>query len=163
MRIEFSSLSPQDALHIAILIEGRNARLYESFAQLFADFIDDESQRVMETFREMAAEERRHRHELEKRYVERYGIRLSSLADEEVLDVIELPELADSDVFNPESFNRTKALRVALAAELHARQYYARLSQLTHDAQLRRLYDELAAFEEDHVAFLEEKLRVVEE
>lgn len=159
MKVPFSSLSPQDALHVAILIEERNARLYESFAQLFADFIDEECQRVAETFGDMAAEERRHRHELEKRYVERYGIRLSSLADDDVLDLIELPELADNDVLDPESFSRVKALQVALAAELHARHYYARLSQLTHDPQLRRLYDELAAFEEEHVSFLERKLK----
>lgn len=159
MKTPFSSLSPQDALHVAILIEERNARLYESFAQLFADFIDEESAEVRKIFREMAEEERRHRHELEKRYVERYGIRLSDLADEDVLDVIELPELDESDIFSLEDFSRVKALQVALAAELHARQYYSRLSQLTRDPPLRRLYTELAEFEEDHVSFLEDRLR----
>jgi rubrerythrin len=163
MKVPFSSLSPQDALHVAILIEERNARLYESFAQLFADFIDEECQKIAATFGEMAAEERRHRHELEKRYVERYGIRLSSLVDEDVLDVIELPELNEEDLLDPESFSRVKALQVALAAELHARHYYARLSQLTHDPPLRQLYQELAAFEEEHVSFLEQRLRDLSE
>jgi rubrerythrin len=164
MKIEFTSLSPHQALEVAILIEERNARLYESFAQLFADFIDEESQGVAATFRETAEEERRHRRDLEKRYVERYGVRLSSLSEEAVSDVIELPELGDDDdIFDPDTFTRSKALQVALAAEHHARCYYTRLSGLTHDPHLRRLYHELAEFEQDHEEFLRQTLKQAED
>jgi rubrerythrin len=163
MKREFASLSPNEALEVAIFIEERNARIYERFAKLFADFIDDEAQRVAATFREMAEEERRHRRELERRYVERYGIRLSAPTDEDVIDAIELPELNDEDVFDPGSFTRARALQVALAAEHNARCYYARLSELTHDPQLRQLYQELAEFEQDHEDFLRQKLSQTED
>lgn len=42
-KFEFASLSPHEALHLAILIEERNARLYESLARLFDEFMDEES------------------------------------------------------------------------------------------------------------------------
>lgn len=158
MKFEFASLTPHEALHLAILIEERNARLYESFARLFDEFMDEESQKVAAAFRAMASEEHRHGKVLQERYAERYGIRLSHLTEDDLLDVIEFPQLPDDALFDPEGFDRRQALEVALAAEPHARSYYTRLSELTHDPQLRQLYSELAAFERDHEQFLEQKL-----
>ena len=158
MKFEFAALTPHEALHVAVLIEERNARPYESFARLFDDFMDGESQKVVAAFREVAVEEHRHGKVLQQRYAERYGILLSHLTDDDLLDVIEFPQLPHDALFDPEGFDRRQALEVTLAAERHARTYYTRLSQLTHDPQLRQLYTEFAAFERDHERLLEQKL-----
>ena len=45
MKREFASLSAQEALHVAIFIEERNAEIYREFAEMFAEFRDPESAR----------------------------------------------------------------------------------------------------------------------
>ena len=71
----FASLTPQEALHVAAFIEERNAEIYHQFAELFAEFHDPESLEIASTFWDMAAEERNHGTELQKRYFDRYGTR----------------------------------------------------------------------------------------
>jgi len=53
---------------------------------------------------------------------------------------------------------RERALKVALAAEQSAQNYYSRLAEQTKDAHLRLLYNELATMEDGHVAYLENVL-----
>ena len=53
------------------------------------------------------------------------------------------------------------ALRVALAAEEHARRFYLRMAETATDPQMARLYGELAQFETGHIVFLNQKLRGV--
>ena len=43
MKRDFASLSAQEALHVAIFIEERNAEIYHQFAEMFAEFRDPES------------------------------------------------------------------------------------------------------------------------
>ena len=40
MKKAFTSLTPQEALHVAIFIEERNAEVYQNFAEMFAEFRD---------------------------------------------------------------------------------------------------------------------------
>ena len=42
MQRAFSTLNAQEALHIAIFIEERNADIYHRFAEMFAEFHDAE-------------------------------------------------------------------------------------------------------------------------
>ena len=60
MKRSFASLNPQEALHVAIFIEERNADLYQQFADMFTEFADSESLVIAEVFQEMSAEERNH-------------------------------------------------------------------------------------------------------
>ena len=43
MKRDFASLTAQEALHVAIFVEERNAEIYHQFAEMFAEFHDPES------------------------------------------------------------------------------------------------------------------------
>ena len=166
MKREFSSLSPQEALHVAIFVEERNAEIYEQFADLFSEFKDEESIEIAGVFWEMAEEERAHGTELQDRYMERYGTQQCAVTEEEIRDIIELPKIENCNIF---AFTRAKilvvpaaqALQVALSAERAAQRYYARLIEITRDPGLRSLYKELSQFERDHTRLLERRLEQV--
>lgn len=163
MKRPFSSLSPQEALHVAIFIEERNADLYHRFAEMFSEFRDDESTEIAGVFWEMAAEERNHSALLQSRYTEKYANAGCELTEEDILEFIEVPRLEEGDVFSPvrdgyKVAGRNRALNVALSAEKKALQYYRDLSAQTEPGPLKQLYLELARFEDGHVAYLEGKL-----
>jgi rubrerythrin len=75
--------------------------------------------------------------------------------------MIEVPNLDDGNVLKKNAAAipaRESALQVALKSEQNARKYYAEIAERTSDSKLRKLYQELAEFETDHVEFLERKL-----
>jgi len=158
MKREFASLTSQEVLHVAIFMEERNAQIYENFAQMFAEFRDRESQQIAASFQEMATEERGHGTVLQDRYTERYGNRACALTDQDITEVIEVPQLEDGEMFILGKISRQKALEVALVAEQEARRFYTSVTEFTQDPQLRALYTEMAEFEQDHARFFEQKL-----
>src|SRR5581483_9573455 len=134
MKRSFSSLSPREALHSAILIEQRNAQIYHRFAEMFAEFGDAESLEVSTAFWEMAVEERGHEAMLQQRYCEQYGEEGCSLTEEELLESIEAPKLESGDLFSIDYrgiTGRERALQVALHAEVSAQNFYAKLADHT--------------------------------
>jgi rubrerythrin len=163
MKREFASLSAQEALHVAIFIEERNAEIYHQFAEMFAGFRDSESLEIASTFWDMAAEERNHGTELQRRYFDRYGTRPCAITEDDIRDFIEVPRLDNGDIF---AISRAKggrsprqlALEIAIAAEQNALRYYTRLSELTEETELRQLYREFVDFESDHTDFLQKKV-----
>jgi rubrerythrin len=164
MKRAFSSLTSQEALHVAVFIEERNAELYHRFAEMFVEFRDLESLEIASVFWDMAVEERQHSTMLQERYSERYGNASCALTEEDLQELIEVPRLEDGDVFSAATAGsnttaRERALQVALTAEQSARRYYAGLAENTTDTQLRKLYKELAEFEKDHIQFLEKKIQ----
>lgn len=163
MKRAFTSLSPQEALHVAVFIEERNAELYHRFAEMFVEFRDLESLEIASVFWDMAVEERHHSTMLQERYSERYGNAACAITEDDLQELIEVPRLEDGDVFSAAAAAsgltpRERALQVALSAEQNARKYYSNLFEITPDAQLRKLYGELAEFETDHISFLEKKI-----
>lgn len=162
MKHSFASLNPQEALHVAIFIEERNAELYQQFAEMFAEFADSESLVVAEVFREMTAEEKNHSSKLQSMYLERFGTSNCSLTEEDLVELIEVPRLEQSDFFPaPERSKvsaRDRALQVAVNAERSAQHFYADLVEKTEPGPLRLLYRELAQMEDAHVASLEQKM-----
>jgi erythrin-vacuolar iron transport family protein len=162
MKREFTSLTPQEALHVAVFIEERNAALYHRFAEMFVEFRDLESLEIAGVFWDMAVEENHHSTKLFELYAERFGNTACTVTEEDICDMIEVPRLEDGDVFASDPHNtnsaRERALQVALAAELNARKFYSGIATATTDTKLRRLYKELAEFETDHVEFLERKV-----
>jgi rubrerythrin len=162
MKRSFAVLDAREALHAAIFIEERNAEVYHRFAEMFVEFGDSESLEIAGVFWEMAVEERRHSALLRGRYWEQYGATRCELTEEELLEFIEVPRLEDGDLpaagGDGKEGARHRALQVALQAELSAQRYYAKLSENTGEVALRRLYHELAAMEDGHVACLEDKL-----
>lgn len=166
MKREFSSLTPQEALHVAVFIEERNAELYEQFAELFAEFKDPESLEIAQVFWDMSHEERQHGTLLQERYFDRYGTQACVVTEEDIREVIEVPRLEQGDIFAVARAKgavspRRAALQVALEAEQTALRYYAQLVDKTHDKGLRQIYSELANFEADHTDFLQRKLAEV--
>jgi rubrerythrin len=162
MKRAFSSLSAQEALHVAIFIEERNADLYHRFAEMFVEFRDLESLEIAGVFWDMAVEENHHSTRLQELYTERFGTAPCAVTEEDILDMIEVPRLEDGNVLSGDTRDATsareRALQVALVAEQNARRFYSGLAEHTPDAKVRRLYQELAEFETDHVEFLERKL-----
>lgn len=161
MKRSFLSLSPQEALHVAIFIEERNAELYHRFAEMFVEFRDVESLEIAGVFWDMAVEEHHHSTRLQTLYGERFGNSACAVTEEDIQEIIELPKLDDGNVLKKVSSAisaRERALQVALASEQNARKYYADIAEHTSDSKLRKLYAELSEFETDHVEFLERKL-----
>ena len=93
MKRDFASLTAQEALHVAIFIEERNAEIYTQFAELFAEFRDAESLQIAQVFHEMAEEERHHGTMLQERYFERYGTQHCIITEENIRELIEVPKL----------------------------------------------------------------------
>ena len=155
----FASLNSQEALHVAIFIEERNAGIYHRFAEMFTEFHDVESLEIASVFWDMAVEEKRHSSMLQARYQERYGNASCALTEEGLQEMIEVPKLESGDVFAAVETDKTspreRALRVALEAERGAHDFYARLVEQTQDDALRRLYTELSMMEDGHVDYLQ--------
>src|SRR5579864_4919076 len=99
MQRKFVSLSPQEALQVAISIEDRNAGLYHRFAELFTEFADAESLEIATVFWEMAIEERGHSSLLRQKYAERYGDAVCQVSEQDLVEIVEAPKLEDGDVF----------------------------------------------------------------
>jgi rubrerythrin len=163
MKRSFTSLNPQEALHVAIFIEERNAELYHRFAEMFVEFRDSESLEIASVFWEMAAEEKSHSSALQDKYIEEYGNSRCALTEEDLVEWIEVPKLEDGDIFAATGDGRTtnprgRAMQVALTAELSAQRYYSDLAEKTPEGKLRRLYRELAEMEDSHVAYIQGKL-----
>jgi rubrerythrin len=156
----FASLTPSEALQVAISIEQRNAEVYHRFAEMFAEFGDDESLEIASVFWEMAVEEQGHRSLLEEKYAQTYGPLVSMLTENELNDMVEVPKLDDDDIFTSLSTlsPRDRALSVALRAEVGAQNFYAKLVERTSDGPLLQVFKELARMEDGHVAYLESKL-----
>ena len=161
MKRSFASLSPQQALDVAISIEKRNAEIYHRFAEMFTEFGDEVSLEIGAIFWEMAIEERAHQALLQQKYVEQYGRSSSSLTEDDLVELIEVPRLEHGDVFaagNDAITVRERALQVALYAELSAQGFYTKLAEQTPTGPLRQIYSDLAQMEDGHVAYLEAKL-----
>ena len=162
MQRAFTSLNPQEALHVAIFIEERNAEIYHRFAEMFTEFRDSESLEIASVFWDMAVEEKRHSGILQVKYQECYGNARCSLTEQDLHEMIEVPRLEDADVFatGPETRTsaRERALQVALAAETSAHDFYTKLVEQTEDGPLRRLYTELSIMEDGHVVYLQRAL-----
>jgi len=161
MQRSFVSLSPQEALKVAISIEDRNAELYHRFAEMFTEFGDEESLDIAAVFWEMAVEERGHSSLLRQKYAERYGDLECRINEQDLVEMVEVPRLENGDVFaSPENGvpGRVRALKVALQAENGAQRFYARLAEQTPAGALHDLFDDLAEMEDGHVSYLENKL-----
>jgi erythrin-vacuolar iron transport family protein len=163
MKREFSSLSPREALYLAAFVEQRNARLYREFGELFDAFGDPESCEIGNTFWDMAEEEEHHASVLQERYRERYGDEACEISEDDVRDHVEVPKISGGEIFalaraQVSPVPRNRAFQIALAAEQSALKFYARLLQTTKEPELRRVYEELANDEDEHIRSLRKRI-----
>lgn len=161
MKRSFQSLSPQEALHVAVFIEERNAEIYHQFAEMFVSFQDLDSLEIAGVLWEMAAEERDHGTRLQERYTALYGQASCALTEADIAETIELPELNDQAIFDSSAASgaaHRRALKVALQAENQACNFYAELAAKADAPEIRDLYTELSSLEAGHVEFIERRL-----
>jgi rubrerythrin len=163
----FASLSTQEALHIAIGVEARNAKIYQQLAELFGSFSDRDSSEIAAVFLEMAAEEHTHGSELQERYNARFGTSSCSLTEDDIDPLIEAPHVPNGNIFaiaraGAAMAPAVQALEIALAAEEGALRFYGYLSEITDDPELRAFYHELAHFEAEHAAELRRKIELAQ-
>lgn len=163
MKRSFASLNAQEALHVAIFIEERNATVYRQFAEMFAEFRDPDSLETSAAFWEMSKEEKQHGTMLQERYFQRYGTSACSVTEEDIADFIEVPRLEDGRIFSADEIKsgsspREMALEVAASAEANALRFYKELSESCQDSELRALYQEFVAMETNHSSWIEQKL-----
>ncbi len=159
MKRDFCSLSAAEALRIAILIEERNAQIYQQLGDLFLQFCPD-FPGLATSFFELETVERLHATKLKARFRERYGNLTPAIAEEEIRDFIEVPKFDVASVLTtvekgqPGSA-RHIALEIANAAERSALYFYHRLAATTLDPELKSLYEEFVAMEQEHVNSLD--------
>ena len=149
----FLDLQPHEVLSLAIAVESRNAQRYDSFALLFAG---DEASSL---FLEMRDEELAHRNALQVMYRSRFGDRPCNVDEADVDEVVEAVDIDDAEHLIFDSMTRSKVFEAALRAELGAQQFYAALAESVQDEELLALYRLLAAYEQGHLAALENRMR----
>ncbi|MBI4412451.1 MAG: ferritin family protein [Deltaproteobacteria bacterium] len=150
----FAELSPEEILSLAIAIEASNAEHYQEWADRFQPF-DTVVSRLLE---DLAKEEEVHGKQLIDLYHSRFGKRIGKIKPEEVERQIERPALPDNHFFVVDPDMAHNILWAALRTELKAREFYERLTEQTKDKALLKVYKMLAAFEEDHVQALQNRL-----
>jgi len=158
----FASLSAQEALHVAIFIEERNAEIYRQFAEMFAEFRDPESLEIAAAFWDLFNEERRHGSMLQQRYLDRHGTSSCAITEEDIRELIEVPRLENGEIFSVSKVKsgrspRQMAFAVAIAAEESAAQFYRELAESAQDPQMRAFYQEFADLESTHSTLLENR------
>jgi rubrerythrin len=159
----FASLSAQEALHVAIFIEERNADIYGQFAEMFAEFRDPESLEIAAAFWDMSNDERLHGNMLQKRYFDLYGTRPCAVTEDDISDFIEVPRLENGEIFTISKLRvgrspRQKALEVAHAAEESAVRFYRNLAETTPYPELKSFYQEFVDLESSHSDWLHQKI-----
>src|SRR5258705_6794043 len=141
--VRFSDLNAAQMLALAITAEEEDARIYRDFAEsLRTDF-----PATSEMFTRMAREEDGHGHRLIELYRQRFGARIPLIRRQDVKGFV---------VRRPSWFTRTlrpeHAREEAALMEIESRRFYEAAAQLTRDAGIRQLLDDLAEAEQRHEA-----------
>jgi len=154
--IDFASLTPADALDLAILIEEEARQRYLELIDLVADAGGDpEALRFFET---MAHHEQNHAHRLMER-----RDRLYADAPPRVNAAV-LERLGGIETAGPAAvFSLRAGLEAAMAAERQAESFFRRALREATDSEVRRLFEELAEEEVEHQRVVAAHLAVVDE
>ena len=149
-RRQFSNLSEQEILALAISSEEDDSRIYRWYAQrLRAQY--PQSAHV---FEEMAAEEDLHRARLIEEHRRRFGETIPLIRREHVAGFYNR-----RPVWLVENLGLERIRDEAARMEVEAREFYHRAAQRTTDAGTRQLLGALAAFEAGHEATWHQLLR----
>ncbi|MEI6667752.1 MAG: ferritin family protein [Acidobacteriota bacterium] len=140
--IDFATLSLQDALDLAILIEEEAKERYDEFAdQLTIHHTPDAAQ----FFVSMAGNEAKHGADLQMRRHAMFGDTPRRVSRAMLWDV-EAPEYDQSRMF----MSARQAMDVALDCEVKAHDFFADALAYVRDPDVRALFEELRAEELEH-------------
>jgi rubrerythrin len=140
--LNFSKLSLQDALDLAILIEDEAKERYEEFAEnLHVHHTPD----AAEFFVTMAGNEAKHGHDLLERRRALFADAPTQVSRDMLWDV-EAPGFDQTRMF----MTARQAMDVALASEVKAYEYFDAALAHVQDPAVRALFEELRAEEAEH-------------
>jgi rubrerythrin len=153
--IDFASLSLQDALDLAILVE-------EEAQERYLEFVDQmekhHTRDAAAFFAAMARNEERHGQELRSRRHSLFGDAPTRMKRSMLWDV----EAPDYD--QPRAFmSARQAMRVALASERKAHEFFVRAIPCLADPEVKRLFEELRDEEVLHQSLVREAMRSLPE
>jgi erythrin-vacuolar iron transport family protein len=139
----FSDLSEQELLALAISLEEEDSRIYGEFAhELDANYPD-----TANMFRAMAGEENGHRHRLLNLYRRRFGEHIPLIRRQDVKGFV-----ARKPVWLSRPLGLDKIRTQAELMEAETKRFYTRAALLSQDTSIRQLLGDLAAEERRHEA-----------
>jgi len=149
--IDFTALTLQDALDLAVLVEEEAQERYVEFADQMDKHATPEAAAF---FRSMARNEEKHGAELRGRRSQLFGdaprrVKRSMLWD------VEAPEYDEPRAF----MSARQAMEVALRAEIKAHEFFVAALPHVADESVRRLFEELRDEEVLHQALVREAMR----
>jgi erythrin-vacuolar iron transport family protein len=133
--IDFATLTLQDALDFAVLVEEEACERYEDLA---AQMETHDTPAAADFFRFMVKNEAKHGQELAARRTEMFGMAPSKV-DRSMLWDVEAPDFSEVRAF----MAAREALEVALHAEKKAYQFFADAVIHVTDPDVRALFEEL--------------------
>jgi rubrerythrin len=140
--IDFATLSAEDALDLAILIEEEAEERYQEFAhQMDLHHTPD----AASFFRFMAGNEARHRHQLALRRAEQFGDTPRRVIRGMLWDV-EAPDYDEARAF----MSPRRAMEAALRCEQKAHAFFVGALSAIRDPAVRSLFEELRDEEVHH-------------
>lgn len=139
--LNFSELTEQQILSLAISLEEEDALIYNNYAEGLAEQFPD----TAKLFRAMAAEEDRHRHRLIELYRQRFGEHILLIRRQDVRGFIERKPIW---LMQPLDLDKIRAQIEIMEAD--SRRFYAQAARRSSDAAVRQLLGDLAAEEGRH-------------
>jgi erythrin-vacuolar iron transport family protein len=137
----FSDLSEQELLALAISLEEEDSRIYGEFAhELDANYPD-----TANMFRAMASEENGHRHRLLNLYRRRFGEHIPLIRRQDVKGFVERKPVW---LLRPLGLDKIRSQAEVMEAE--TKRFYTRAALLSGDTSIRQLLGDLAAEERRH-------------
>jgi rubrerythrin len=141
--INFSDLTEQQLLSLAISLEEQDARIYDEFYDGLKENYPD----TAHMFRAMADEETGHRHRLLDVYKSKFGERLPLIRAQDVKGFIQR-----KPVWMTRPLGLDKVREMSELMEAEAKRFYVRATRQATDASVRQLLGDLAAEERKHEA-----------
>jgi len=142
----FKDLSEREILALAIQLEEEDSRVYADFAE----GLDETYPSTAKVFREMQAEESRHRQSLLDTYKQRFGDHIPLIRRQDVKGFVER-----KPVWLVRPLGIATVRKQVEVMELETRRFYERALQRVSDPSTRKLLGDLAEVEREHYNFAE--------
>jgi rubrerythrin len=137
----FSELTEQELLALAVSLEEEDNRTYGDFAAALCDAYPG----TAKLFSTMADEEDRHRHRLLDLYRQKFGEHIPFIRRQDVRGFVERKAVW---LLRPLGLDRVRAQAEVMEAE--SKRFYVRAARHSSDASIRQLLGDLAAEEKHH-------------
>jgi len=138
---DFSELTEQELLALAVSLEEEDNRTYSDFAEALRDPYPG----TAKLFAAMAGEENRHRHRLLDLYRQKFGEHIPLIRRQDVRGFV---ERKSGWLLRPLGLDKVRAYAELMEAE--SKRFYLRAAAHSRDASIRQLLDDLAAEEQRH-------------